>query len=58
MCCRGQQETVVQIQQEQPKPGEEAPPQLPVEQSSVECFEDLPPVFFVSLLLIPRLAEI
>jgi len=58
MCCRGQQETVVRIQQEQPKLGEEAPPQLPVVQSSVGCFEDLPLVFFVSFLLIPPLAEI
>jgi len=53
MCCRDLQETVVRSQQGRPKPGEEAPPQLPVEQSSVECSEDLP-VFFASFLS-PRL---
>lgn len=54
MCCRDQQETVVRSQRVQPKPEEEAPPRLPVEQSSVECSEGW--LAFFASFLSPQLA--
>jgi len=54
MCCRDQQETVVRSQRVQPKPEEEAPPQLPVGQSSVECSEGW--LAFFASFLSPQLA--